>query len=91
MKGSVLLQSFCFIEFINYYYFYDVLWPTHIDLRTYSTSCMSIHNIFKNGSSVEFCYGKNIDIVYVRSYDQKKIYSKEMKQFYAYYKKSKTT
>ncbi|KAL4132493.1 hypothetical protein QTP88_009632 [Uroleucon formosanum] len=56
-------------------------------LRTYSTSHMPEHNIFKNGSSVEFCYGTNVDFVYVRSYDQKKKYSKEMKQFYSYYKK----
>ncbi|XP_060862617.1 uncharacterized protein LOC132939463 [Metopolophium dirhodum] len=55
-------------------------------LRTYSTSHMSVDNIFKNGSSVEFCYGTNINFVYIRSYDQKKKYSKEMKQFYAYYK-----
>lgn len=63
---------------------------TFIDLRTNFTSHMSVHNIFKNGSSVEFCYGTNINVVYIRSYDQKKKYSKEMKQFYAYYKISKT-
>ncbi|CAH1715541.1 unnamed protein product [Aphis gossypii] len=56
------------------------------DLITDSTS-NTAHNIFKNGSLVEFCYGTNIDFVYVRNYDQKKMYSKEMKQFYAYYKK----
>lgn len=63
--------------------------PIYIDSITDSTS-NTAHNIFKNGSLVEFCYGTNIDFVYVRNYDQKKIYSKEMKQFYAYYKKSKT-
>lgn len=64
--------------------------PIFIGLRTYSASHMPEHDIFQNGSSVEFCYGTNVDFVYVRSYDQKKKYSKEMKQFYSYYKKSKT-
>ncbi|XP_025196064.1 uncharacterized protein LOC112595166 [Melanaphis sacchari] len=50
-------------------------------------SYTSVHNIFKNGSLVEFCYGTNIDFVFIRSYDEKKKYSNEMKQFYAYYKK----
>lgn len=41
-------------------------------------------HIFKNESSVEFCYGTNIDYVYIRSYEQKRKYLKEMKQFYVY-------
>lgn len=45
--------------------------------------------MFKNGSLVEFCFGTNIDFVFVSSYEQKKKYFSEMKQFYDYCVKSK--
>lgn len=44
--------------------------------------------MFKNGSTVEFCYGTNIDFVYIRMYEQNEQYENEMKQFYDYYKLS---
>jgi len=45
--------------------------------------------LFKNGSLVEFCYGKNIDCIYIKSYVAKQKYSNEMEQFYTHYKNSK--
>jgi len=72
------------------YFYCNILCTTYIDLITCSTAHISVHDVFKNGSLVEFCYGTNNNFVYIRSYDKKKKYSKEMKQFYAYYKNSKT-
>lgn len=60
--------------------------PTYIDLITDSTS-YTAHNIFKNGSLVEFCYGTNIDFVYVRNYDQKKYIQKKWNSFMPIIKK----
>lgn len=45
-------------------------------------------HLFQNGSLVQFCYGTNIDFVFIRSYEQKQKYSYEMNQFYNFYKKS---
>lgn len=48
----------------------------------------SEQHMFQNGSLVQFCYGTNIDFVFIRSYEQKQKYSYEMNQFYNFYKKS---